>query len=311
MLVVAADESVMPQTREHFQICRLLEMPAGLIVLTKADLADADTIELARLEVRELTAGSFLADAPIVVVSSKNGRGLDDLAAALLAAASRARARPRGPTRLPIDRVFSIKGFGTVVTGTLVSGTIREDDGARGASARAHGESPWCTGARPGDREATAGSRVAVNLGGVDVPISPAAIPCAPWCVRAYPASRRGRRPCSRDAPAACVMARACGFTRARPSCSGALRLRARREDGAPRRNRAGRSAYVRIRLEAPCRSHSRRSVHPARRTRRRSRLAVGVVLDPHPPRVGHPQRRRARRVSASRRGRDAPSSSG
>ena len=95
MLVVAADESVMPQTREHFQICRLLQIPAGVIVLTKADLADADTIELAKLEVRELTAGSSLADVPIVAVSSKTGQGLDGLRQALVEAAVSMRARDR------------------------------------------------------------------------------------------------------------------------------------------------------------------------------------------------------------------------
>jgi selenocysteine-specific elongation factor len=119
MLVVAADESVMPQTREHFQICRLLQIPAGVIVLTKADLADADTIELATLEVRELTAGSALADVPILVVSSKTGQGLDGLRRALVEAAVSMRARNReGQMRLPIDRVVSVKGFETVVTGT-------------------------------------------------------------------------------------------------------------------------------------------------------------------------------------------------
>ena len=83
VLVVAADESVMPQTREHFDICRLLHVPAGLVALTKADLVDADTLELARLEVRELVAGSFLEGAPIVPVSAKTGEGLDALRAAL------------------------------------------------------------------------------------------------------------------------------------------------------------------------------------------------------------------------------------
>src|SRR5690242_17893670 len=95
MLVIAADESVMPQTREHFQICRLLQIPAGVVVLTKADLADADTIELATLEVRELTAGSFLAEAPILVVSSKTGEGLDQLRRTLVEAAASVRARNR------------------------------------------------------------------------------------------------------------------------------------------------------------------------------------------------------------------------
>ena len=170
MLVVAADESVMPQTREHFQICRLLEVPAGLIVLTKADLADPDAMEITRLEVRELAAGSFLAEAPIVAVSSKTGSGLDELRRALAGAAAAVRERDReGPTRLPIDRVFSVKGFGTVVTGTLVSGAIREETElvvlprdvtvkVRGVQVHGHAAA-----------EAAAGNRVAVNLGGADV----------------------------------------------------------------------------------------------------------------------------------------------
>src|SRR3954454_13752074 len=114
MLVIAADESVMPQTREHFDICRLLNVPAGLIALTKIDLADPDLQTVAALEARELTAGSFLEDAPIVGVSSKTGAGLDALRAALVEAARRAPVRhTQRATRLPIDRVFSARGFGT------------------------------------------------------------------------------------------------------------------------------------------------------------------------------------------------------
>jgi selenocysteine-specific elongation factor len=125
MLVVAADESVMPQTREHFDICRLLHVPRGLIVLTKSDLSDRETLELARLEVRELVSGSFLADAPVVAVSSRTGDGLELLKDTLVSlAASVPVRRAAGPARLPIDRVFSMKGFGTVVTGTLVSGRV-------------------------------------------------------------------------------------------------------------------------------------------------------------------------------------------
>src|SRR5262245_39053135 len=128
MLVVAADESVMPQTREHFDICRLLHVPAGLVALTKADLADQDMLELARLEVRELVAGSFLEGAPIVPVSAKTGAGLDRLRAALTEIGGRVADRAvDSVTRLPIDRVFSMKGFGTVVTGTLVAGRLAVD----------------------------------------------------------------------------------------------------------------------------------------------------------------------------------------
>lgn len=170
VLVVAADESVMPQTREHFEICRLLHVPAGLVALTKSDLVDADTLELVTLEVRELTAGSFLADAPVVPVSSKTGAGLDDLKTALHAAAARVVTRSSdGAVRLPIDRVFSMKGFGTVVTGTLVSGTVRADDelkvlpGGRTVKAR----SVQVHGAK---RDAAmAGQRTAINLAGVEL----------------------------------------------------------------------------------------------------------------------------------------------
>ena len=170
LLVIAADEFVMPQTREHFAICRLLQVRSGIIALTKADLVDADTLELARLDARELVAGSALADAPIVAVSAKTGAGLDTLRESLAAAAAGLPEREAGGApRLPIDRVFSMRGFGTVVTGTLASGTIRVDDelvvlpSARRVKVRGiqvHGA------ARP---TASAGRRVAINLGGVDV----------------------------------------------------------------------------------------------------------------------------------------------
>jgi selenocysteine-specific elongation factor len=170
LLIVASDESVMPQTREHFDICRLLHVPRGLVVLTKADLADADTRELVRQDVAELVKGSFLERAPVIEVSSTTGEGLDRLRAALVAEAAAAGKRPAdGPARLPIDRAFTMKGFGTVVTGTLVSGRIAPDDelivqpGNRIVKVRGvqvHGRSA---------AEAVAGQRTAINLGGVDV----------------------------------------------------------------------------------------------------------------------------------------------
>ncbi len=170
LLVVAADEAVMPQTREHFAICRLLQVRSGLIALTKADLVDADTLELARLDVRELVAGSPLAGAPIVAVSSKTGEGLDALKSALADIAAGAPARTgEGAPRLPIDRVCSMRGFGTVVTGTLAQGTLRVDDEleilppgrrVKVRGLQVHGAA---------QASASAGRRVAVNLGGVDV----------------------------------------------------------------------------------------------------------------------------------------------
>jgi selenocysteine-specific elongation factor len=170
LLVVAADESVMPQTREHFDICRLLRVPTGIVALTKADLVDSETVELVRLEVRDLVAGSFLAGAPVVPVSARTGQGLDQLRAALETQGAAARARSaEGVARLPIDRVFSMKGFGTIVTGTLVSGRIRPDDelliapGARRVKVRG----VQVHGAR--HAEVVAGQRAALNLAGVEV----------------------------------------------------------------------------------------------------------------------------------------------
>ena len=170
LLVVAADESVMPQTREHFAICRLLGVGAGVIALTKVDLVDADTIELAAMEVRELVAGSRLSAAPVVAVSAKTGAGLDDLRRALASLSERLPERTTGalPPRLPVDRVFSMRGFGTVVTGTLTSGALRVDDDlvllpadrrVKVRGVQVHGQSR---------ADASAGRRVAVNLGGID-----------------------------------------------------------------------------------------------------------------------------------------------
>ncbi len=170
LLVVAADESVMPQTREHFDICRLLGVSGGVIALTKADLVDAETVELVSMETAELVSGSFLADAPVVPVSAKTGAGLTDLRAALLEMARRAGRRPTdGSVRLPIDRAFSVKGFGTVVTGTLVSGRMTAGTALRVLPAgrdikirglQVHGVS---------QSVAVAGQRVAANLSGVEV----------------------------------------------------------------------------------------------------------------------------------------------
>ncbi|MCP4246170.1 MAG: selenocysteine-specific translation elongation factor [bacterium] len=125
LLVVAADESVMPQTREHFNICRLLGVERGLVVITKTDMADEEMVELVELEVREFITGSFLEDAPLLKVSAVTGEGVDELRSAIEAEAVSAAAKETDrPFRLPVDRAFSIKGFGTVVTGTLLAGKI-------------------------------------------------------------------------------------------------------------------------------------------------------------------------------------------
>jgi selenocysteine-specific elongation factor len=172
MLVVAADESVMPQTREHFDICRLLRIPAGVIALTKIDVADAETIALATLETRELVRESFLESAPIVAVSARTGEGLERLRDALVTAAGEVPGRNSdGPARMPIDRVFSMKGFGTIVTGTLVSGQIHEDQELIVLRRNSDGRRAKVRGLQVHGRPeafADAGRRVAVNLGGVE-----------------------------------------------------------------------------------------------------------------------------------------------
>ena len=129
VLVVAADESIKPQTREHFDICRLLGIPRGIVAITKSDLVDADVLGLVRLEIEDFVRGSFLEGAPIVPVSATTGVGLD--ASITNCYAWRQAVPAKDAThhfRLPIDRAFSMKGFGTVVTGTLVSGALKTED---------------------------------------------------------------------------------------------------------------------------------------------------------------------------------------
>ena len=169
MLVIAADEGVMPQTREHLAICSLLHIRTGLVVLTKTDTVESDWIELVRDDVATLVRGTFLEGAPVVPVSAKTGAGLDELRATLrrLAETVPARGTDQLP-RLPIDRVFTIKGFGTVVTGTLAAGALGVDDRVevfpRGLVAKirglqAHGHAV---------ERSVAGQRTAVNLQGLE-----------------------------------------------------------------------------------------------------------------------------------------------
>ncbi|HKX84642.1 MAG TPA: selenocysteine-specific translation elongation factor, partial [Pyrinomonadaceae bacterium] len=169
LLVIAADEGVMPQTREHFDICRLLEIKNGIVVITKSDLVDEDEMDLAKLDAAELVKGSFLAGAPVIAVSSRSGDGIDALKQALVTmAANLPDRRDLRVSRLPIDRSFSVKGFGAVITGTLGSGEIKEGSDleilpaakkVRVRGIQTHGKSV---------KLAFAGQRTAVNLGGID-----------------------------------------------------------------------------------------------------------------------------------------------
>jgi len=191
LLVIAADDGVMPQTVEHLAIIELLGVGDGVVALTKADIVDDELLELAEADVRELLAETRYSGCEVITVSARDGRGIDALLAALDRAADRTTAGHRsGPARLPVDRVFPLKGIGTVVTGTLWAGEIRSGDalvvepgGARVAvrSVQVH------------DHEADvvhAGSRVGVNLRGVDR----GDIARGDWLVAPTLAGRAGRR---------------------------------------------------------------------------------------------------------------------
>ena len=128
MLVIAADEGIMPQTREHLAICDLLQVKKGLIVLTKMDMVDKDWLALVQDDVRAFVKGTFLEKSPLVPVSSKTGENLPLLVQELAKLSNEVSPKSsNGILRLPIDRVFTMKGFGTVITGTLLSGTISTD----------------------------------------------------------------------------------------------------------------------------------------------------------------------------------------
>ncbi|HUS15670.1 MAG TPA: selenocysteine-specific translation elongation factor, partial [Chloroflexia bacterium] len=170
LLVIAADEGPMPQTAEHLNILHLLGVDRGLVVITKRDLVDADWLDLVQEEVRDRLAGTTLAGAPLVPVSARTGAGLDDLKTAIAALLARTTPRvDRGRPRLPIDRVFSVAGFGTVVTGTLVDGSLQTGQEIEivpgGLKSRVRGLQSHKHKAEV----APPGGRVAVNVGGLAV----------------------------------------------------------------------------------------------------------------------------------------------
>jgi len=169
MLIIAADEGIMPQTREHFDICRLLNIRRGLTVITKTDLVDGDWLQLVTQDVEALTQDTFLQGGGIYPVSSKTGQGIPELIEGLSRICEGV--EPRGSAgvfRLPVDRVFTMKGFGTVVTGTLVSGSVRNGETVeilpRGLTAKVRGIEVHD---RPVN-QALAGQRTALNLQGIE-----------------------------------------------------------------------------------------------------------------------------------------------
>ena len=177
MLVVAADEGVMPQTREHLAILDLLGVSCGVVVVTKSDLVDSDWLEVVISDVAELVAGTALEGAPVVSCSAVSGAGLDELLATLeTTLAGRGQRRDTGRPRLPIDRVFTVAGFGTVVTGTLIEGALHVGDeveilpafsGGQLSSRRARVRTLQNHGSDTDT--AQPGTRTAVNLAGVEV----------------------------------------------------------------------------------------------------------------------------------------------
>src|SRR5262249_33954084 len=172
LLVIAADESIKPQTREHFEICRLLSIPRGITVITKADLVDEETLNVVRLEIEDFVRGSFLdvSRSPVVAVSALKGTGLDDLKREIIRLSADVPARDSEALfRLPIDRVFTMKGFGAVVTGTLIAGKVKREEEveifpsrkrARVRGVQVHGSQT---------EQTLAGQRTALNLAGVQL----------------------------------------------------------------------------------------------------------------------------------------------
>lgn len=284
ILVIAADEGVMPQTREHLHICQLLRVKRGLVALTKADLVDAEWLELVRADVAGALQGTFLDGCPVVPCSAATGQGLPDLVQAIQGQAAAAEPkRTEGTVRLPIDRVFTVRGFGTVVTGTLWAGTLKVGDEvailpadlrSRVRRLQVHGETV---------EQAVAGQRTAVNLPGLEVSqIARGDLVCVPGTLRATEAfdATLALLP---DAPRPLA-----NRARIRFHLGTSERL-ARvilldREELLP-----GDEAYVHLRLESPSAAlpHDRyviRSYSPA------LTIGGGSILDPNPPRERRPR---------------------
>ena len=168
-LIIAADEGIMPQTREHLDICKLLKVKKGLVVLTKIDLVDRELLELVKEEVHETVQETFLKDAPILAVSSVTGEGIPQLLSTLDLLSREIEGRSAdGLFRLPIDRVFIMKGFGTVVTGTMISGSLSLGETVQVLPSGAEGKVRNLQVYNESVEKAFAGQRTAVNLQGIE-----------------------------------------------------------------------------------------------------------------------------------------------
>jgi selenocysteine-specific elongation factor len=284
ILVIAADEGVMPQTREHLHICELLRVKRGLVALTKADLVDADWLEMMRADVAGTLKGTFLEGCPVIPCSATSGQGLPQLVQAIQAQAATAEPkRTEGILRLPIDRVFSIRGFGTVVTGTLWSGTLRAGDEvailpgdlrSRVRRLQVHGQTV---------EQAVAGQRTAVNLPGLEVSqLERGDLLCRPATLRASEAFDATLTLLA-DAPRPLLNRARIRFHLGTSERLARVILLDREE------LRPGEEAYVHLRLESPSAALARdryviRSYSPA------FTIGGGSILDPNPPRERRPR---------------------
>jgi len=284
ILVIAADEGVMPQTREHLHICELLRVKRGLVALTKADLVNGEWLEMVRADVAGVLKSTFLDGCPVVPCSATTGRGLPELLQAIQAQAAAAEPkRTEATLRLPIDRVFTIKGFGTVVTGTLWSGTLLVADEvailpmdlrSRVRRLQVHGQTL---------EQAVAGQRTAVNLPGLEVSqIERGDVLCAPGTLRASEAfdATLALLP---DAPRPLLNRARIRFHLGTSERLARVLLLDREE------LQPGEETYVHLRLEAPSAALPQdryviRSYSPA------VTIGGGSILDPNPPRERRPR---------------------
>ncbi len=280
ILVIAADEGMMPQTREHLHICELLQVKRGLVALTKADLVEADWLELVQADIAAALQGTFLAGCPMVPCSGTTGQGLDDLLRAIQGQAALVEARRTdGTLRLPIDRVFSIKGFGTVVTGTIWAGTLTVADEvailprdlrSRVRRLQVHGETV---------ERAEAGQRTAVNLPGLEVgEIERGDVLCLPGTLRPSQ-SFEATLSLLRDAPRLLANRARVRFHLGTSEVLARAVLLDREE------LRPGEQSYAHLRLESlsaalPGDRYVVRSYSPA------VTIGGGSILDPNPPKA-------------------------
>lgn len=284
ILVIAADEGVMPQTREHLQICELLRVKRGLVALTKADLVENEWLEMVRADVIQMLQGTFLESCPVVPCSATTGRGLPELLQAIQAQAAAAEPkRTEGTARLPVDRVFSIRGFGTVITGTLWSGALAVGDEvsilpadlrSRVRRLQVHGQTV---------ERAVAGQRTAVNLPGLEVSqIERGDVLCLPGTLRASEAFD-ATLALLRDAPRPLANRARIRFHLGTSERLARVVLLDREE------LQPGEQAYIHLRLETPSAAlpgdrYVIRSYSPA------VTVGGGSILDPNPPRERRPR---------------------